>query len=373
MSAAQAALTRKWVPMIGGSCDIRMGVNAVERATKVFEGAVGRIRACMVVHDEKIDDGLKEQLRRSLVDAGFSVAWHQASSASVTTLAEAHRLFESLADAGITGDDLCCVVGDADLISVVSYVCGDWCGGVALVAIPTDEIALLEGALKPRALSVGSRPRMLVARPCARHVIVDYDLAVSELASEASRYARVLMVGAAMAGSEREFSALWDRAGDLVASDAEGWPNEWVTQLLATAKQRGQITASSAAAVRQSIEYGQTFANAVASLADGQLERSLLVAEGMRFCARLSVLLEKLSVDDMLAQDELLEMLGVGEVACSISPRSLVDALKQERFAHTNRFMLAVPLAIGRVRLTTIEDNILEELAAAWCDAHKAR
>ena len=363
---AQVALMRKWVPIAGGSCDVRMGSDAIGRSSKVFSSAVGRVRACIVVLEEGTDDSITEKMRRELVSVGFKVSWHHVPARGCATLEAVAELVDVLARERITSDDLCCVLGGADIISMASFVCGSWCGGMAMVAIPTDEIGFLEGALSPRPISAGGRERMLSVRPCVRHVVFDYDEALSPMGSEASLYLRTLMVASAMSGSEREFSALWDRADALMADDMDAL----VTQVMATAKARGQAASSAAVAVRQSIDYGQSFAHALEAVTDGLVSHGIAVAEGLRFSARLAVLLEKLTVDDMLAQDELLDALGVGEAACDVAPADLVLALKRERFDRTNRFMLPVPLAIGRVRLTTVDDSVLAELAEAWCSAH---
>ena len=69
----------------------------------------------------------------------------------------------------------------------------------------------------------------------------------------------------------------------------------------------------------------------------------------------------------MFTQDELLERLGVGTVEAEVEPGAFVEAIKRERFARTNRFMLALPRAIGRVRLTAVETETLTEHVGAWC------
>lgn len=371
MSAKVSMLSRQWIPMAGGSCDVRMGNDAIEQSGSILAGSVGRPRACMVVTNTMADTTQTEVLRRQLVDAGFAVHWHTPVCERVRTFDAASELAASLASHDLTGDDLCCVLGDADLISMVSYVCGSWCDGMTLIAIPTDELALLEGALVPRALDVAGKPRMVSVRACVRHVLVDYGVMLSEPSSEVAQHLRALMVSAAMAASEREFSALWDRAELIMADDIEAL----TTQLMATAKARGQIASSTAAATRQSLAYGQTFARALGALlrdSESCPPASVLLAEGMRFSARISVMLNKLSLDDMLAQDELLDALGIGSVTCDVSAEMLIEALRHERFLRTNRFMLLVPMAIGRVRLTTVEDSLLTEHVQAWCAAHAA-
>lgn len=367
MSTAAVNLKRQWIPIAGGSSDVRMGAHALESASALFKASVGSPKRCMVVLRDTTDDAMQELLRRQLVDAGFEVAWHVLGTGDVCTLDEAHGLAEDFATHDITGDDLCCAFGDVQVLSLAAFVCGSWCGTTSLVAIPTDEIALLEGALVPRGLNVGDKRALLAAKACARHVLLDYDLALTDERSDTATYARALMVAAAMCGSERVFSELWDRADSIASGDEEAL----ITQLMATAKSRGQLLASSAVAVRQSLEYGQAFAYALARIADRPFSHGVLVAEGMRFASRLSVGLERLSIDDMLAQDELLDTLGVGSVACNVDPHELVRALKDELFLRSNRFMLLVPLSIGRVRLTTIPDDLLLEHASAWCAAHR--
>ena len=364
MSAGEQ-LVRQWVPMAGGSCDVRMGHDALMQASSVFRNSVGRPHACLAIVRTSIDETVCETLRRQLVDAGFAVTWLTLEDGVSNTIEAASTVAEALANAGATSDDLCCVLGDASLISVASYVCGSWCGGMSLVAIPEDELALLEGAIVPRSLDVGRRDGMLSVRPAAQHVLLDFDFVLSDSNSETSHYLRSMMVATAMAGSEREFSELWDRADKLVRGEEEAMQ----VQLLAVARARGQLKSSTSAAVRQSADYGRSFENALDCLLHKGTPRSVLLAEGMRFAARISVALGKLSIDDMLAQDELLESLGIGFAGCSFGAQELCRALKQEEFARRNRFMLLVPFSIGQVRFVTVDDDMLAEHARAWCDA----
>ena len=321
--------------MLGGSCDVRMGEDALHSAAKVLRDSVGRPHVCVVVVRSDEDAALIEDIRRQVVDAGFAYELC-ALQPSCRTLAAASVLCDVLVEAHVTSDDLCFAVGDADLISVASFVCGD-------------------------------APRMLFVRPAARHAILDLTRALGALGDETSRHARVLMAGAAMASSEKEFSALWDRAADLMSDDGA----VLCTQLIATAKARGKLAASTAAAMRCSLRYGQSFARALEALVP-HAAFSTLLAEGMRFCARIAVAQGKLPLDDMLAQDELLEMLGIDVLHARVSPDGLLAAFEGERCMRSRRNMLEVPLAIGRVRLATVEDDLLEEHVRAWCMSHDA-
>lgn len=367
MSARVVNLRRQWIPVAGGSCDVRMGYDALNQSSKVFKDSVGSVRACVVLSRETLGPEVEELVRRQLVDAGFCVCWHKLAAGASRTIDEANAIFEVFAREGINGEDLCCAIGDTDLLSLASYACGHWSGGVTLIAVPMGETAFFEGALVPRALDVGERAEMVRVSSCARRILLDYGLFLTEYESEDNAYARCLMVGSAMAGSERDFSELWDHAGAIASGDEE----VTINQLIATGKARGQAISSTAAAVRQSVDYGRTFARALADVLPGQLRPSWLLSEGMRFAARLAVGLENLSIDDMLAQDELFETLGFDTASCcTVDPSRLVEAIREELSMRTNRMMLLVPFAIGRVRLATIPDDLLYEHVSAWCDAH---
>lgn len=366
VSVFYSNLRRQWIPVAGGSCDVRMGAKALKQVSKAVKDSVGTPRVCMMVMRESTDADLLEDLRRQIVDVGFSVCWHVLADGAAATVEAAAGLFDAFAREHVTSEDLCCALGDAEVLALASHACSLWCGGMSLVAIPQDEIALLEGTLIPRALDVGPCKGMVSVSACARRVLLDYDWGLSELGSEEATYARCLMVSAAMCSSERAFSALWDKAEQIMG----GNQRSYVDQLMEAAKLRGQTVSSTAVAVRQSLDYGQSFARAIELASQTSFAHSSLLAEGMRFCARVSVAMEKLSIDDMLAQDELLDTLGIGTVSCVIEPEALVDALKEELLRRTNRIMLLVPQGIGRVRLATVPDELLLEHASAWCDAH---
>lgn len=364
MSGERCILSRQWVPIPGGSCDVRMGTNAIASASKVLRDSVSKPHTCVIVVRESMDADVVDELERQAVDAGFACRVFVVEE-PVGAVESIPRLAQCFAKARVTADDLCCAVGDVELMSLVSCMCGAWCSSMSVVGVPIDEPAFFEGVLVPQALDVGDTRGLFAVRASIRHALVDLGLMLRDSHDESSRYARALMVGAAMASSEKEFSELWDRAPEIMQDDEDVRG----TQLVATAKARGKLAASTAVVVRCGLEYGRTFACAVASLAPS-LGPSALLGEGMRFCARLSVALGKLSVDDMLAQDELLDQLGVGMVTCDVNPTELLAALKREKGLRSHRTLWEMPLALGRVRLQTVESAMLEEHVRAWCAAH---
>lgn len=348
---------------------MRLGTGVIEEASTVLKGAVGKPRAAMLATSSDVPADLAERLRRQLTDAGFEVS--QASALredQARTLASSAQLMEELAAAGITSDDLVVCIGDANVLSLASYVCAQWCGTTPLVMIPTGLTALLEATVTPRGIDVGGRSRILTLRPSVKHVLFDTDIALDDAGAEDVLMARVLMVVTAMCDSEQAFSRLWDRTDDMLAGDREAI----CEQLRDTLKTRGKVMSSTALALRQSLSYGEAFAAALQRLLGDAVAPSTARAEALRFQARLSAGEGHFEIDDVLAQDELLDRLGLPMLSATIDPDALIAAVREERYVRSNRFLLGMPRKLGRVRLAAVNDELISEHVAAWCGSRNA-
>lgn len=350
--------------MPGGSCDIRIGTEVIEECSAVLKGAVGRPRAAALVADDSVGADLVERMRRQLTDAGFTVGQlTMPYGAAALELTAAHALFESLAGLAVTADDLVVAIGDVDALSLASYACAQWCAGIPLVMVPTGQLGLVEAALSPRGLTVGGRQRVVTMKPCVKHILFDLDVALPEAADEDTLMSRALMVVTAMCDSEASFSNLWDRTEELCAWDRE----VLCDQLKETVKSRGKILSSTALALRQSLVYGEAFANALMRVVGPGVAPSTARAEALRFQARLSAGEGHFAIDDVLAQDELLERLELPQLHASVDPDELIAAVREERYLRSNRFLLGLPRKLGRVRLAAVSDELIAEHVAAWC------
>ena len=174
--------------------------------------------------------------------------------------------------------------------------------------------------------------------------------------------ARVMMVVTAMCDSETAFSHLWDRTEGICANDGA----ILCEQLQDTLKSRGKIVSSTALALRQSLTYGESFAAALMRIVP-DVAPSVARAEALRFQARLSAGEGQLEVDDVLAQDEILDQLEIPYLQADIDPQELIDAVRGVRLERSNRFLLELPRKLGRVRLASVSDELIGEHVAAWC------
>ena len=353
---------RQWVVVRGTSMDLRVGTGILSEFPRVLRSAAGRPHACALVHEGDVSDDVVRVLHDNLCDQGFRVSTLSLGAVGCD-LAEVERLNVMLRDARITSDDIVLAVGGLKTLSVASFVCSSWLGGTQLAEVPTDLASAVVAATTPRALDSAGLERVVSQDATARYTMIDLDLVGTDPKSETARLAFALMVQTAMCDSDRAFGKLWDAADDLAAGDEAAL----TTQLQDALKSRGKVSSATSAALRQSLEFGTTFADALLSLAPGEVSRATALADGMRFAARLGVAQETLSVDDMLAVDEVLERLGVPTARVTVDAGELAARIRDARFQRTNRFMLAVPRALGRVRLAVMTDDLLAEHTAAWC------
>lgn len=353
---------RQWVVVRGTSMDLRVGTGILSEFPRVLRSAAGRPHACALVHEGGVSDDVVRVLHDNLCDQGFRVSTLSLGAVGCD-LAEVERLNVMLRDARITSDDIVLAVGGLKTLSVASFVCSSWLGGTQLAEVPTDLASAVVAATTPRALDSAGLERVVSQDATARYTMIDLDLVGTDPKSETALLAFALMVQTAMCDSDRAFGKLWDAADDLAAGDEAAL----TTQLQDTLKSRGKVSSATSAALRQSLEFGTTFADALLSLAPGEVSRAMALADGMRFAARLGVAQETLSVDDMLAVDEVLERLGVPTARVTVDAGELAARIRDARFQRTNRFMLAVPRALGRVRLAVMTDDLLAEHTAAWC------
>lgn len=359
---------RQWVTLRGSSMDARVGCGISAEVAHDLRSVVGRPHACALLHAPDVDEGALAQMERGLSDQGFEVLKAPLPQGEgCCDLAHASELSERLCHMHVTSDDLVVALGHAPELSLASLVCQHWCGGTPVALVPLDLASAVTAGVTPMGLAVDGVPNMLQLDGSARFEICDLDLfGLDDETPEAAEnvlYAFALMVASAMADCTKAFETLWDATDALVSGDR----NALTEQLVATLRSRGKVVSSSSVAVRQSIEYGQTFAHALEGLVGDAAPRSAMLADALRFASRVAVASGELSIDDMLTQDELLENLGLGTVECAVDADALYEALRAERFRRTNRFMLEVPRAIGRVRLANVEEDLLREHVAAWC------
>lgn len=360
-----------------GVCDMRVGVGATAQLGEALRGVVGKPRRVLVAHSADVPADVVEEVRRSLIDTGFE--FHQlelAGGRASRNLDEATRAFETLASHGITADDALVAVGDADLISTLVFVASTWCAGTVLAAVPTTLDGMVDVTVTPRALDVSAASEMLLAKGVVRLAVCDPANLPDAPDDPGTLMGRAVLVAGAVTAGETTFSELAVRADGIVAQDAD----TLVDEVLDITKSRCRVASSTALAVRQGLLLGMGFARAIGRCLDaagsqGTPGEGRLLAEGLRIAARLAVAHQEKDAEALLdlvfAQDALLERFGLAEVPCDLDADDVLAALRAEELSRSNRFMPALPLDYGRVRLTNVPDDLLHQHLKAWCKARR--
>lgn len=359
-------LIRQWIALKDGSCDVRYGQHAIDQLGAILRTAVGVPYKLALVRDSCACDEVFEEIQRNLISHGFRVTCVHLQDADEPSLSLVETLCTSFLDMGLTADDYICVVGDVTLIALVGAAARVWCQGTPVCAVPLSFHALIDAATLPQMLTLNKVPAMLSLSAHYDQVVCDTSLIHFDLHDQDAQYARLMMIATCMAESSQAFSKLWDASYDVMDASFETFS----AQLLETLKIRGRIISSSALAVRNAASYGVSFARALQKVSHATY--TACFAESLRFCARLACALEHLEIDDVLAQDELLDRFECGSVCGDVDPHELFCALKDELFLRSHKAQLPLPQALGRVRMTTVTDELLHEHIDAWCMAHKA-
>ncbi len=360
-----------------GVCDMRVGVGATAQLGEALRGVVGKPRRVLVAHSADVPADVVEEARRSLVDTGFGFcSLELADGRAARNLDEATHAFEALASHGITADDAIVAVGDADLISTLVFVASTWCAGTVLAAVPTTLDGMVDVTVTPRALDVSAASEMLLAKGVVRLAVCDPANLPDAPDDPGTLMGRAVLVAGAVTAGETTFSELAVRADGIVAQDAD----TLVDEVLDITKSRCRVASSTALAVRQGLLYGMGFARAIGRCLDAAGSQDTpgegrLLAEGLRIAARLAVAHQEKDAEALLdlvfAQDALLERFGLAEVPCDLDADDVLAALRAEELSRSNRFMLALPLDFGRVRLTNVPDDLLYQHLKAWCKARR--
>lgn len=360
-----------------GVCDMRVGVGATAQLGEALRGVVGKPRRVLVAHSADVPADVVEEVRRSLIDTGFE--FHQlelAGGRASRNLDEATRVFEALASHSITADDAIVAVGDAGLISTLVFVASTWCAGTVLAAVPTTLDGMVDVTVTPRALDVSAASEMLLAKGVVRLAVCDPANLPDAPDDPGTLMGRAVLVAGAVTAGETTFSELAVRADGIVAQDAE----TLVDEVLDITKSRCRVASSTALAVRQGLLLGMGFARAIGRCLDAAGSQDTpgegrLLAEGLRIAARLAVAHQEKDAEALLdlvfAQDALLERFGLAEVPCDLDADDVLAALRAEELSRSNRFMPALPLDYGRVRLTNVPDDLLHQHLKAWCKVRR--
>lgn len=346
----------------GRSVDFRIGAGALSEFSRVVRGVVGRPVRAFLLYGPEVGEGVVDRIARELIDAGFSLersSW--TGGAGALTLSEVEAVLGRIAESGVNADDVIVAAGGTATTSLGSYAARLWCGGTPCVLVPTVLSGMVTAATEAVPLAVPGVEGRAGLRPEPAMVFCD----ISLLEGPADPEGTVPMMGAALADSKRSWERFKENASRLGAGDAVA-----VVDALCNAQTaRRTVIASANPSARHALSYGVTTARALRACLARRGEDVPwwhLLAEGMRFEARLATEAGKLPVDEVFEQDDCLCDLGVDELPLTVDVDEFLGALEAENARWTNRLFFALPKGFGAIRLTKVDDEVLRRHAEAY-------
>lgn len=355
-------IRRKLLNFGSTSTDYRLGYDAFSESSRFFASVVGKPCRALLLSEDTVASDVMLSVRRSLVDAGYAVHEVSVSGKRPLGLADAAVVYDALAAATITAEDILVGVGGMSACSLASFCGKTWCGGMAVVHVPTTLDAMVASSTQMDPLGAGDGFAAVSLSPQPALVVSNLDL-VHEAGVDANGMGYVLLCAAHLAESRKCWEEFETASQRVAANDDRAL----LEALSAALTSRLNTVKSASPSARRAFMFGESTARALSQcLGESAPPAYLLRAEGMRFEARLAVDACDFSVDEMFALDDRLEDLGIEELQFNIEPQAFIEALKRDRFRRANRFQLALPKYPGIMRLASIDDELLERHARAF-------
>lgn len=335
------------------TCDIIISEDALLRFSSIATELTGKFRKALLITPEDMAPGAVALVEKTIIGAGYHLASKNAPKTH--TEKDLTYVLGVMSEAELTKDGLLVAFGPNGCLELCAYAAALWCESIPYIAIPT-ELA-----------SVVSLPTHLTPLSCSGRACVTPPFRVDALLCQKDLLEPTRDV--AMAVTAIQAAVVDGQDALLEVARLQMAKNPYELALLA-ARWAGRADAAANITVRTGLSYGYEFARALHSLApDTPFE--LALAEGMRFSARLSVSLLDTNIDFVCLQDRLLEEAGAHLITAPARAAAIEKAFLAELALYTQRMLVALPYAPGRVRLVPVPKELLEEHIEAWTESRK--
>ncbi|QWT17083.1 hypothetical protein KPC83_04350 [Collinsella sp. zg1085] len=355
-------IRRKLINFAEMSCDYRVGPDALVELGSLVQSIVGTPKRALLLMGQSHQAEAGVLAQRALIDAGFQVFDVVLSEGEAPfNLSVAHALFEHLDEYNITADDVVVALGNMDICSLASYCAPHWCGGVALALVPTTLDAMVCSATQMRGLATSKHAEMLWLHAHPDLVVANLDF-IQEATPESLQLGYLELISSALMDSKHA----WNRLEAQLEQIMQGEEIALVDALCAAQGARLAAVKSPSPSAQSAPLFGVTTARALQSLVGSEFSYTQCLAEGMRFEARLAVEAGRFEADDMFAVDDRIWAVGIEEPSFTVEVDAFLSAIKRTRFQRSNRLLFALPQMIGSIRLSVVDEELLERHARAY-------
>jgi 3-dehydroquinate synthase len=349
----------------GKRYDVRIGQRLLVNLGVHMREATEATRA-VVIGDTNTMGRFARHARTALEKADFSVDEITVLAGEASKdIAQAIELWDALAELGIGRDAVIVALGGGVVGDLVGFVASTYMRGIPCVQVPTTLLAMVDSSVGGKTAVDRPQGKNLVGT-FAQPVYVAADLATLASLPDAeweNGFAEICK--SAMVDSE-EFSVwLAENAAGLMAHDS----NAVQLAIVKTVSFKADVVThdEKEKGRRECLNYGHTFGHALEATAGyGVLSHGRAVAEGMRFAARLAVEVLETAPEFVLAQDALLDAMGLPALATAYPADELLAHMLSDKKVRGGVVRFVLPSSPGAWEVREVPLETLREHLEAW-------
>ena len=356
---------------------------AVRIGSGLLAGSGSQIkRACsiegegraLVITDSNVAPLYRDTVRESLAQAGMRasdiVIPAGEESKSLEVLGE---VWEAMAQLGLERDCVVVALGGGVVGDLAGFAAASYMRGVTVVQVPTTLLAMVDSSVGGKtAVNLEGGKNLVGAFKQPAFVCAD-TATLSTLPEREWRCGLAEVAKSSVIDSDDFFFWMCDHASartqrdDAAAAEAIARCVVFKANVVAQDKTESK-------GVRECLNLGHTLGHAIEKLAGyGTFTHGEAVAEGMRFAAAMAQDLAGASSDFVQAQNDLLDELGLAELAWAAKPEDLLEAMKRDKKARGGRVRFVLPRDVGAWELVEVDDQAILEHLQTWAAGKRAQ
>lgn len=349
-------------------CTVRIGEALLARAGRDLASRHPDISRAVLLSDQQSGALFRPAVKTSLAQAGFRVLDITVPDGrAARTAACAQELWTAFAQSAVSAETVLVAVGGIDACIAGLYTAAGYRGGMCCALVPTTPEAMATVATLPAAaVDLPDAPSTATAAPLPSSIWLSLDTLASVGATDRQAGAAEI-VRAAMLGLNDELFRLEDLVPGIRRMEGENLGSAFALANIARADALALASpVPPSDALARGFAYGSSLRRAVAACgADTADARGRLLADGMRFEARLGVACGVTPLELMQEQDALLQSLELQPVGGLPGPEDLAAALSDLPGQPEGAVRLALPADAGAFVATDVAPGLaLEHLQA---------
>ena len=351
---------------------VRIGsgiVNALGRNLRQID-CFEQVRNALVITDDNVGPLYLQRVKESLEQAEFKVSDIAVPAGeNAKSLVVAGEIWRAMAQLGLGRDSLIVALGGGVVGDLAGFVASTYMRGVPIVQVPTTLLSMVDSSVGGKtAIDLPEGKNLVGTFHQPSFVCADTDtlatLPPREWTCGCGEIAK-----SAVIDSDDFFFWLVEQ-GEALAQHDQDVAGEAVARCVVFKANVVACDETETAGLRECLNYGHTLGHAIENCAGyGVFSHGSCVAEGMRFAAALNVAIHDARGELAAfaqAQNELLDVLGLGRLSCDASPRELLAAMKRDKKARGGqvRFVLADDVADWHAE--TVADDVIVDMLDGW-------